>query len=90
MPITNEMFSKRKPAKRNGEQPKPEDMPGPAQPIAPPTKRVRMLRRVQSRFYGILEVGKTADIPVQTADTWIGMGLAEEDKSLGGPPEIKN
>jgi|GEM_PF-6419947 len=50
--------------------------------------RVRMLRPVRSRL-GEFAEGQTARLPADVARSWIGFGLAELDKSLDGPPEVK-
>ena len=72
--------------RRNGQLPEtPKPSAGPA-PIE--TMRIRMLQSVHSR-QGAYKAGQVIELPVLTARSWIGFGLAEEDKMLDGAPETK-
>lgn len=76
----------RKQLRRNGEEAGPIKPPGPPEPI--PTLRVRMLRDISSER-GLFVHGKSYELPVNTARSWIGFGFAEQDKALNGAPETK-
>jgi len=71
---------------KKGETPPPYVPPT---PVAPATMRVRFLVRIAGSRRGTFFVGQVAELPVEVAKDWIGMGLVEQDKSLDGPPEIK-
>ena len=60
-------------------------------PKGKPPKRIRMLISVgNTKMYQRGEVFSVPhDVPVNTARSWIAAGVAEEDKSLSGPPEVK-
>ncbi len=72
--------------RRNGELPQPQKPPAEATP--PETIRVRMLQAVRSKR-GNFAPGQVIDLPAVIARSWIGFGLAEEDKMLTGAPETK-
>jgi hypothetical protein len=73
--------------RKNGEDTPPATpMQGP-EPV--PTVRVRMLRTVNSRFYGRCVAGHPVEVPVEIAREWIVMGLAEQDKMIDQAPEVK-
>jgi len=61
----------------------------PAEPAYVPLMRVRILRRIMSRKFGTFAAGEVASFPWDKAKDLILMGLAEEDKMLGGAPETK-
>lgn len=86
MPIQIDKKPGRKPLRRNGEAAGPSEPPGPPEPVS--TRRVRMIRGVVCKI-GTFEVGKTYEMPVNTAASWIGFGLAEEDKSFDHAQETK-
>ena len=78
---------RKRPSKtRTGDDPAPYTPPA---PVAPATMRVRFLVRIAGSRRGTFFVGQVADLPVEVAKDWIGMGFVEQDKMLGGPPEIK-
>lgn len=56
--------------------------------------RVRMLINYQYLPDGInpvdIKAGQIVDVPESVAMIWLKEGKAEEDKSLDGPPEVKN
>jgi len=56
-----------------------------------PPKRIKMLTSLANtrgfKMGASYDVPK--DVPVETARSWIACGVAEEDKSLDGPPEVK-
>ncbi len=52
------------------------------------SRRVRILKVLTWRGK-IYRPGEVARLPVDTARTWIGYGLAEEDKMIDGAPEVK-
>lgn len=84
MPMQIDRKPGRKPLRRNGEEPGPMKAA-----VAPePTLRVRMLKTVTPGG-GTFEAGKAYHVPVVMARSWIGFGLAEEDKSLDRAPETK-
>lgn len=57
-----------------------------------PPERIKMLMNL-ARHDAVFSMGQSyrvpQDIPVQTARDWVAGGVAEEDKSLDGPPESK-
>lgn len=71
---------------KDGQLPGPIKQPGENSPIT--TMRIRLLQPVKCRL-GIYQQGQVVDLPEDTARSWIGFGLAEQDKMLAGPPEIK-
>ncbi len=89
MPVFEDLMNKKKGPlpKRDGTLPGPIKAPAPTPP--PETTRIRILRRIQSTRYGTFEVGRSCELPVDLARSWIGMGLAEQDKMLDGPKETK-
>ena len=75
---------------RNGTLTK--DLPpqkAPAPPESVEKMRVRILRTIRGSRHGTFIAGQSAELPVDLARSWIGSGLAEQDKSLDGPPETK-
>jgi len=50
--------------------------------------RVRMLRPAGTSR-GSYQPGTVIDLPADTARSWIAAGIAEQDKMIDGPPEIK-
>ena len=75
----------KKQRRRNGELPEKQKTP---EPRVDETLRVRMLRSF-TLDSGTFKTGDTVRVPIITARSWIGFGLAEQDKSLDGPPETK-
>jgi hypothetical protein len=66
-------------------------VPEPEPVIAPaPTMRIRILRNIIHSRSGTFLAGQTTHLPIDKARLWIEAGLAEEDKSLDGPPETKS
>lgn len=53
-----------------------------------PTKRIRIIQPIRARV-GTFAPGQVVTLERGLANSWIGFGLAEEDKSLDGPPETK-
>lgn len=87
MPIEIDKKPGRKPLRRNGEPAGQVKTPG-GPDFVPPTMRVRMLRDIWSKR-GTFTAGKTYDLELDTARSWIGFGFAEQDKALDGAQEIK-
>lgn len=89
MPVFDGLTKKHKGPlpKKDGTLPGPVKAPEPPAPV--PTMRVRILRRIQSTKNGTFAVGQSAELPVDMARSWIGMGLAEQDKSFDRAPETK-
>ena len=50
--------------------------------------RIRILRSIATADRAFTP-GSVADIENELARAWIQAGVAEEDKSLDGPPEVK-
>ena len=50
--------------------------------------KVRILRSIATRDRAFVP-GSVVDIENELARAWIQAGVAEEDKSLDGPPEVK-
>ena len=50
--------------------------------------RIRILRSIATRDRAFAP-GSVVDIENELARAWIQAGVAEEDKSLDGPPEVK-
>jgi hypothetical protein len=74
---------------KSGEIPPP--VAPPVEPAPVPLMRVRILRRItNSRKFGTFAAGNVARLPLDKAKELLSMGLAEEDKSLDGPPETKS
>lgn len=67
-------------------------LPGRIKPPAPEAPRtmlrIRMLQSFTCRL-GTYRQGQVVEVPVDTARSWIGFGLAEQDKMLSGAPETK-
>jgi hypothetical protein len=64
--------------------------PEPAPEPAPVEKlRVRILRRITSKNYGVFDIGQVACLPVAQAKEWVQLGLAEFDKIFDSAPETK-
>ena len=55
---------------------------------SPAALRVRMLRQAFTAW-GFMEPGRVVRVPVDVGKYWIAEGIAEQDKSLDGPPETK-
>lgn len=72
---------------KSGEIPPP--VVPPAEPAPVPLVRVRVLRRITSRKFGTLAAGEVVSLAEDKAKELVSMGLAEQDKMLGGAPEIK-
>lgn len=50
--------------------------------------RIRILRSIATSSRGFVP-GSIIDVDEQLAKAWIRAGIAEEDKSLDGPKEVK-
>ena len=53
-----------------------------------PKLRIRILRAINSR-YGAYKAGEVVEVEISVARSWIGFGIAEQEKMLSGPPEVK-
>jgi hypothetical protein len=73
--------------RRNSELPGPIKPPAPTLP--PITMRIRILKHIGGSKHGTFKAGQVANLPVETARSWIGFGLAEEDKMIDSAPETK-
>lgn len=93
MPVVfdKERNSARKYQKKKDGTPVPESYKAPVPHPEPPAgeMRVRILRDIRSRQHGTFTAGQIAKVDRVTARSWIGFGLAEEDKALDGPSERK-
>ena len=72
--------------RRNGEPVGPIKPPG--EPVPAATMRVRMLQAVRSKI-GTFKPGQAIELDPATARSWIGFGLAEQDKMIDSAPETK-
>jgi len=50
--------------------------------------KVRILRSIATRDRAFVS-GSVVEVDDKTAKAWIRAGVAEQDKSLDGPPEVK-
>jgi hypothetical protein len=51
--------------------------------------RVRILRNILGSRHGTFLAGQSVELPFELARSWIGAGLAEQDKILDSAPETK-
>lgn len=73
--------------RKNGQLPEAPRPSTEAPPVVA-TMRIRMLQSLISR-HGKYKTGQVVELPILTARSWIGFGLAEQDKMLDGAPETK-